>query len=121
PRHVGQVCWTLKNPCCMRTTPCPPQLWQVTGLVPALAPDPEHDSQVSQVGTRISVSNPLAACSSVMSSVYFRSLPRYTWGPRCWAAPNISPNISPNTSPKPAPPIPATAAPAPMPLGSTPA
>ena len=26
PRHLGQVCWTWKKPCCMRTWPTPPQV-----------------------------------------------------------------------------------------------
>src|SRR3546814_6610553 len=76
PWHVGHVCWTLKNPCCIRTAPLPPQVWQVLALVPGLAPEPWQVSQVSQLGTRISVSKPAAACSRLISSVYFRSAPR---------------------------------------------
>ena len=46
------------------------------GEVPGLAPEPLQVSQFSQLGTRISVSKPAAACSSVISSAYFRSAPR---------------------------------------------
>ena len=51
----------------MRTLPLPPQVPQVFGLVPGLAPEPLQVSQVSQLGTRISVAKPSAACSSVIS------------------------------------------------------
>jgi len=54
PRQVGHVCWIEKKPCCTRTEPWPPQLWQVFGLVPGLAPEPWQVSQFSQPGTRIS-------------------------------------------------------------------
>ena len=67
PRQVGQVCWIEKKPCDMRTLPAPPQVPQVLALVPGLAPEPEQVSQVSQLGTRISVAKPSAACSSVIS------------------------------------------------------
>jgi hypothetical protein len=40
----------------MRTTPWPPQVRQVCGLVPGLAPLPLQAVQLSQEGTRISVS-----------------------------------------------------------------
>ena len=60
----------------MRTAPEPPQVRQVLGEVPGLAPEPLQVSQFSQLGTRISVSKPAAACSSVISSAYFRSAPR---------------------------------------------
>ena len=56
PWQVGQVCCTEKKPCWMRTTPCPPQVRQVWGLVPGLAPLPLQVPQLSQEGTRISVS-----------------------------------------------------------------
>ena len=67
PWQVGQVCWIEKKPCCTRTEPCPLQVRQVCGLVPGLAPEPLQVSQFSQDGTRISVSNPCAACSSETS------------------------------------------------------
>jgi hypothetical protein len=50
----------------MRTLPAPPQVPQVFALVPGFAPEPEHVSQVSQLGTRISVAKPSAACSRVI-------------------------------------------------------
>ena len=40
PWHFGQVCWIEKNPCWTRTWPLPPQVVQVLGLVPTLAPEP---------------------------------------------------------------------------------
>src|SRR5690606_25965480 len=100
PWQVGQVCCTLKKPCCIRTVPAPSQVWQVLGWVPGLAPEPWQTSQVSQLGTRISVSKPLAACSRLISNVYFRSAPRYTCGPprRPPPPPKISPKMSPNAS-----------------------
>ena len=67
PWQVGQVCWTEKKPCCMRTAPWPLQVPQTLGLVPGLAPEPEQTSQLSQLGTRMSVAQPAAACSRVMS------------------------------------------------------
>ena len=54
PWQVGQVCWIEKNPCCTRTAPCPPQVWQTFGFVPGFAPVPLQVPQVSQLGTRIS-------------------------------------------------------------------
>ena len=67
PWQVGQVCWIEKKPCVMRTLPEPPQVPQRLALVPGFAPDPLQVSQVSQLGTRISVAKPFAACSSVSS------------------------------------------------------
>src|SRR5690625_4403479 len=58
PWQVGQVCCTLKKPCCMRTAPAPRQVLHVSGEVPGLAPDPWQLSHSSQLGTRISVSKP---------------------------------------------------------------
>ena len=40
---------------------------QVVGCVPGLAPEPEHSSQVTAVGTRICAVRPLKASSSVIS------------------------------------------------------
>ena len=67
PWHFGQVCWMLKKPCCMRTWPWPAQVVQVTGWVPGLAPLPWQVSHLSQLGTRMVVSKPCAACSRVIS------------------------------------------------------
>ncbi len=47
PRQVGQVCCTEKKPCCIRTCPIPPQVEQVVGLVPGLAPLPPQVSQLT--------------------------------------------------------------------------
>ncbi len=33
----------MKNPCAWRIRPCPPQVGHALGLVPALAPEPEHE------------------------------------------------------------------------------
>ena len=43
----------VKKPWLARTLPMPPQVRQVVGEVPALAPEPEQLSQVTDVGTRI--------------------------------------------------------------------
>ena len=40
PWHLWQVCWIEKKPCCSRTWPEPPQVGQVLGWVPGLAPLP---------------------------------------------------------------------------------
>jgi hypothetical protein len=40
PWQRGQACCTEKKPCCMRTWPWPPQVGQVVGSVPGLAPVP---------------------------------------------------------------------------------
>jgi hypothetical protein len=42
----------VKKPCACRTRPAPPQVEQVFGLVPALAPVPEQDSQVTETDLR---------------------------------------------------------------------
>ena len=47
-----------KKPWEARTRPWPPQLVQVVGLVPGLAPEPSQVSQVRVDGTRISTSAP---------------------------------------------------------------
>lgn len=67
PWQWGQVCCTLKKPWRMCTVPEPPQVPQVLALVPGFAPVPPQVSQLSQLGTRICVSLPLAASSSVIS------------------------------------------------------
>ncbi len=43
----------VKKPCAARTLPTPPQVRQVVGAVPDLAPEPVQASQVTDVGTRI--------------------------------------------------------------------
>src|SRR5271155_927022 len=53
PRQPGQVRSSVKNPCACRTRPAPPQVEQVFGLEPALAPVPEQDSQVTETGISI--------------------------------------------------------------------
>jgi hypothetical protein len=53
PWHVGQVRSMEKKPCAARTRPDPPQVEQLEGWVPGLAPDPVQTSQVIEVGTRI--------------------------------------------------------------------
>ena len=53
PWQVGQVRSMVKKPWLARTLPCPPQVAQVLGLLPALAPVPEHVSQETLDGTRI--------------------------------------------------------------------
>src|SRR3546814_8867098 len=45
---------SLRNPCCIRTAPLPPQVWQVLALVPGLAPEPwqrseEHTSELQSL------------------------------------------------------------------------
>ena len=47
--------------------PAPPQVVQVFGLVPALAPVPEQASQVTEVGMRTCAVLPAKASSSVIS------------------------------------------------------
>ena len=44
---------SVKKPCAWRTRPTPPQVAQAFGLVPALAPEPEQASHVTEVGMRI--------------------------------------------------------------------
>src|SRR5215469_10714416 len=46
PWQPGQVRSSVKKPWAWRTRPAPPQVAQVFGLVPALAPVPEQASQV---------------------------------------------------------------------------
>jgi hypothetical protein len=47
PWHDGQVRSMVKKPWLARTLPIPPQVRQVDGEVPALAPEPEQLSQVT--------------------------------------------------------------------------
>ena len=57
----------VKKPWLARTLPGPPQVGQVVGLVPALAPVPEQVSQETLVGTRICAVLPAKASASVIS------------------------------------------------------
>ena len=75
PRQCGQVCWTLKKPWRICTTPAPWQVVQVLAWVPGL-PLPWQISHSSHEGMRICASLPLAASSSEISIAYDRSLPR---------------------------------------------
>src|SRR6516225_1609480 len=52
PWQLGQVRSSVKNPWACRMRPCPPQVGQAFGLVPAFAPEPEQASQVTEVGMR---------------------------------------------------------------------
>ncbi len=57
PWQFGQVRSIEKKPCVARTRPWPPQVGQVFGFEPALAPEPEQTSQVVAVGIlRLTVS-----------------------------------------------------------------
>ena len=67
PWQATQVRSSVKKPCVWRTFPCPPQVGQVFGLEPALAPAPEHASHVTEVGMRICAVLPSNASSSVIS------------------------------------------------------
>ncbi len=69
PWQRGQVCWTEKKPCCMRTWPIPPQVVQVTGVVPGLAPLPLQVLQPTRVGTRMVTVVPRTASSRSRSRV----------------------------------------------------
>src|SRR5881296_127919 len=50
PWQFGQVRSKLKKPCACWMLPCPPQAGHAFGRVPALAPEPEQASQVTDVG-----------------------------------------------------------------------
>src|SRR5262249_8400932 len=52
PWQAGQVRSSVKKPLAGRVRPRPPQVGQALGLVPALAPEPEQPSQVTEVGMR---------------------------------------------------------------------
>src|SRR6516164_974107 len=67
PWQEGQVRSSVKNPCDCLTRPAPPHIAQVFGLVPALAPVPEQDSQVTETGISIWAVLPWKASSSVIS------------------------------------------------------
>ena len=67
PLQVGQVRSTAKKPWLARTRPAPPQVPQVFGFEPVLAPVPEQTSQVTAVGTLIVADLPAKASSSVIS------------------------------------------------------
>src|SRR5579875_2259622 len=59
PWQVGQVRSMAKKPCCARTRPCPPQVRQVTGREPGLAPLPAQASQLTLVGILMEAFLPL--------------------------------------------------------------
>src|ERR1700685_1416700 len=66
PWQFGQVRSRVKKPWAWRTLPWPPHIWQVLGLVPALAPEPEQASQGADVGMRIGAAWPAyASCSEI--------------------------------------------------------
>ena len=67
PWQEGQVRSMVKKPWLARTLPAPPQVGQVEGWVPALAPLPVQASQVTLVGTRICAVLPAKASGSVIS------------------------------------------------------
>src|ERR1700737_4075051 len=67
PWQPGQVRSSVKKPCACRTRPAPPHIEQVFGLVPALAPVPEQDSQVTETGISIWAVLPRKASSSEIS------------------------------------------------------
>src|SRR3569623_1076446 len=67
PRQRGQVCCSEKKPCCIRTWPTPPQVVQVTGLLPLAAPEPAHTAQSTSIGTRIFTAVPCTASSRLSS------------------------------------------------------
>ena len=52
PWQPTQVRSRVKKPWVWRTLPAPPQVGQVFGFEPALAPAPEQASQVTDVGMR---------------------------------------------------------------------
>src|SRR5262249_60757587 len=53
PWQPGQVRSRVKKPWAWRMRPCPPQVGQALGLVPALAPEPEQAPQVTEGGIPI--------------------------------------------------------------------
>ena len=108
PAHVGQARSTVKKPDCERTAPAPPQVPQVFGWVPGLAPEPLHGSQVTDEGTRTVAVFPVKASVRLISKLNRKSLPRWAEAParplraRCPppAAPRCPPIKSPNKSSK---------------------
>ena len=67
PWQEGQVRSMVKKPWLARTLPAPPQVGQVEGCVPVLAPVPVQASQVTLVGTRICAVLPREGLGSVIS------------------------------------------------------
>ena len=67
PWQAGQVRSSVKKPWACLILPAPPQVAQGFGLVPALAPEPEQISQVTEVGMRIWAVLPSNASSRVIS------------------------------------------------------
>src|SRR5690349_3784772 len=67
PWHVGQVRSTVKKPCDALTAPWPPQVPQVLGWEPGLAPEPLQTSQAVAVGTLICAVLPAKASVRLIS------------------------------------------------------
>src|ERR1700744_6459935 len=67
PWQPGQADSSGKKPRACRTRPAPPHIEHVFGLVPALAPVPEQDSQVTETGISICAVLPWNASSRVIS------------------------------------------------------
>ena len=113
PWQIGQVRSSVKKPPWVwRMRPWPLQCWQVFGLVPGLAPEPEQASQVTEVGSRTCAFLPPKASSSVISMLKRRSAPRSRPELR-WRAPpmpkmpsKMSEKAEPKSAPKPCAPPP---------------
>src|SRR5437588_9188683 len=67
PWQPAQVRSRVKDPCAWRSRPEPPQCGQVLGLLPALAPVPEQDSQETELGMRPWAALPAKASSRSIS------------------------------------------------------
>ena len=90
PMGVCRRCWTA---------PEPPQLEQVSGLVPGAAPEPLQSGHCSTRSRVTSFSQPKAASSKAMVSPVRRLSPR--WGPvRDRAPPKPPPKKLPKMSPR---------------------
>src|SRR5262245_44994050 len=67
PWQLTHVRSSVKKPWAWRILPCPPQVGQALGFVPALAPEPEHGSQVTDVGMRTCATFPKYASCRLIS------------------------------------------------------
>jgi hypothetical protein len=67
PWQVGHVRSTVKKPDCERTAPWPPQVAQVLGAEPGLAPEPLQVSHATDEGTRICAVLPVKASVRLIS------------------------------------------------------
>jgi hypothetical protein len=99
PRQVGQVCWTWKKPCCMRTCPAPPQVPQVVGCCPCAHRYRCRYCSATRVGTRISTVVPRTASSrrDIQGIAQIRAAlgpPR----PRATAAKNVAEYVAENVA-----------------------